>query len=264
MEIIDAELYAVYRALEYLKQQRLEEKKVYIFIDSQAAIKRLQLNSLTGGQELVFKITQSCSYLASKGISINFYWVPSHLGIYRNKIVDKLAKKGLSRRKIKPFYTSLSYIGRVAREKILEQWKNNWQQNKNKGKHYTRICKGSYSFSLKAPKDRYPKKLQSAFFQLKLGKGYFKSFTKTIGKDKEGRCFRECTAIQTPKHLLLDCSLYKEERKKIQRQLGSSLSLKKLFYIKKGREALFQFLDRIGIATRKWLIAEGFLEDNSY
>ena len=41
MEIIDAELYAVYRALEHLKQQRLEEKQVYIFIDSQAAIKRL-------------------------------------------------------------------------------------------------------------------------------------------------------------------------------------------------------------------------------
>jgi ribonuclease HI len=58
MEIMDAELYAVYRALEHLKQQqRLEEKQVYIFIDSQAAIKRLQLNSLTGGQELVFKIT---------------------------------------------------------------------------------------------------------------------------------------------------------------------------------------------------------------
>ena len=45
MEIMDAELYAVYRALEYLKQQRLEEKQAYIFIDSQAAIKRLQLNS---------------------------------------------------------------------------------------------------------------------------------------------------------------------------------------------------------------------------
>jgi ribonuclease HI len=120
MEIIDVELYAVYRALEYLKQQRLEEKKVYIFIDSQAAIKRLQLNTLTGGQELVFKITQSCSYLASRNISINFYWVPSYLGIYRNKVADKLAKKGLSRRETKSSYTSLSYIGRVAREKILE------------------------------------------------------------------------------------------------------------------------------------------------
>ena len=49
MEIINAELYAVYRALEQLKPQGLEEKKVYIFIDSQAAIKRLQLNALTGG-----------------------------------------------------------------------------------------------------------------------------------------------------------------------------------------------------------------------
>src|SRR6266705_3786072 len=100
MEIMDAELYAVYRVLEYLKQQRLKEKQVYIFIDSQVTIKRLQLNSLTGGQELVFKIIQSCSYLASKNISINFYWVPSHLRIYRNKIVDKLEKKGLLRRKI--------------------------------------------------------------------------------------------------------------------------------------------------------------------
>ena len=71
MEIMDAKLYTVYRALEHLKQQRLEEKQVYIFIDSQAAIKRLQLNYLTEGQELVFKIIQSCSYLASNKISVN-------------------------------------------------------------------------------------------------------------------------------------------------------------------------------------------------
>ena len=32
------------------------------------------------------------------------------------------------------------------------------------------------------------------------------------------------------------------------------LSLKKLFYIKKEREVLFLFLNRIEIATRKWLI----------
>jgi len=51
----------------------------------------------------------------------------------------------------------------------------------------------------------------------------------------------------------------------MQRQLGSSLSLKKLFCTKKGREALFLFLDRTGIATRKWLMAAGSLEGgNSY
>ncbi len=208
---------------------------------------------------------QSCSYLASKSISINFYWVPSHLGIYGNEIADKLAKKGLSRRKTQSSYTSLAYIGRLAREKILEQWKNNWQQTKSKGKHYTRISKENYSFSLKAPKDKYPKRLQSAFFQLKLRKGFFKSFSKTIGKDKEGKCFRDCSAIQTPKHLLLEYRLYWEERKEMQRQLGSSLSLKKLFCTKKGKEALFLFLSRTKIATRKWLTAAGSLEGgNSY
>jgi hypothetical protein len=51
----------------------------------------------------------------------------------------------------------------------------------------------------------------------------------------------------------------------MQRQLGSSLSLKKLFCTKKGREALFLFLNRIEIATRKWLRAAGSLEGgNSY
>jgi hypothetical protein len=51
----------------------------------------------------------------------------------------------------------------------------------------------------------------------------------------------------------------------MQRQIGSSLSLEKLFCIKKGREALFLFLSRTKIATRKWLRAAGSLEGgNSY
>ena len=30
----------------------------------------------------------------SKGIGIEFYWVPSHCGLYWNEISDKLAKQG--------------------------------------------------------------------------------------------------------------------------------------------------------------------------
>ena len=46
----------------------------------------------------------------------------------------------------------------------------------------------------------------------------------------------------------------------MQKQIGSTLSLEKLFCTKKGREALFLFLSRTGIATRKWLITVGSLE----
>ena len=49
----------------------------------------------------------------------------------------------------------------------------------------------------------------------------------------------------------------------MQKQLGSLFSLKKLFYIKKGKEILFIFLDKTKIATRKWLIIAGSLEEDS-
>ena len=49
----------------------------------------------------------------------------------------------------------------------------------------------------------------------------------------------------------------------MQRQLGSTLSLKKLFCTKKGKEALFLFLNRTGIATRKWLVTARSLEGPS-
>jgi len=51
----------------------------------------------------------------------------------------------------------------------------------------------------------------------------------------------------------------------MQKQLGSSLSLERLFCTRKGKKALFQFLNRTKIATSKWLTAAGSLEGgNSY
>ena len=91
------------------------------------------------------------------------------------------------------------------------------------------------------------------------------SFFRTIRIDKEGKCFKDCSAIQTPKHLLLEYRLYWEERKEMQKQLSSSLSLEKLFYTEKGRRALFLFLSKTEIATRKWLMEGEALEGgNSY
>ena len=49
----------------------------------------------------------------------------------------------------------------------------------------------------------------------------------------------------------------------MQKQLGSSLSLKKLFCTKKGKKALFLFLNETGIATKKWLKAAGTLEGSN-
>jgi ribonuclease HI len=38
---MDAELFAIYKALQYIKTKDLRDRDIYIFVDSQAAIKCL-------------------------------------------------------------------------------------------------------------------------------------------------------------------------------------------------------------------------------
>jgi hypothetical protein len=125
------------------------------------------------------------------------------------------------------------------------------------------VSQGLVTFSPKAPKEKFPKRTQSAFYQLKFGKGFFKSFSKTIGKDAEGKCFGDCRFVQTPKHLILYCKHYREERKEMEKKVGSRLCMGKLFCTKRGREALHRFLSVTHIATAKWLQSAGMLEDSS-
>ena len=62
---MDAELYAIYEALQHLADQSLIFEDVYIFVDSQAALKRLKSVSLHSSQRLCYNITKLCKQLAS-------------------------------------------------------------------------------------------------------------------------------------------------------------------------------------------------------
>jgi hypothetical protein len=54
--------------------------------------------------------------------------------------------------------------------------------------------------------------MEAAYYQLKPGKGFFKQFSKAIGKDDRGLCFGNCNSLQTPEHLL-HCKHYTKERR---------------------------------------------------
>jgi len=65
LEIMDAELIAAYQALKCLRTG-LQGEDIHVFIDSQAALKRLRKISLTGGQRICYKITELCKQLAKQ------------------------------------------------------------------------------------------------------------------------------------------------------------------------------------------------------
>ena len=121
---------------------------------------------------------------------------------------------------------------------------------------------GTYSarFHLKTPKTlplppSTPRKLSSAFFQLKLGHGYLKSYLFRLGKADSPFC--SCGARQTVEHLLLSCKWLKEERKVLSQDLNSKpLTLPLLLHTSLGIKATLAFISRTQVGTRKWHFGE--------
>ena len=90
--------------------------------------------------------------------------------------------------------------------------------------------------------------------QLKLGHGYFKSYLKRRPDYETDRCNYNKSFIQSPAHLLLNCSNYIEACNKIREKLKishSQLSLKLLLTTREEIEAVFSFLKETEIASRK-------------
>ncbi|KAF2836119.1 hypothetical protein M501DRAFT_940379, partial [Patellaria atrata CBS 101060] len=101
------------------------------------------------------------------------------------------------------------------------------------------------------------KKIQAAYFQLKTGIGYFKTYSKVIGKDEEAKCFRNCQSLQIPIHLILHCTHYSKERNEMRMQIRSKVTMAKLFCTKLGKQVLFKYIARTRISTARWLIHAG-------
>jgi hypothetical protein len=113
---------------------------------------------------------------------------------------------------------------------------------------YTRI----FPWTLQKSQVSGPRAITSAFYQLKLGHGYLKSYLHRLDKTSNDKC--RCGAPETAEHLLLNCSDYNQERqalRKALRHLKLPLSLPLLF-TKEGTKDTLDFIQKTGIATRKW------------
>jgi ribonuclease HI len=254
MEVFDAELFAIEKAFEIAwNKKQFQTEKIWIFSDSQAAIKRLKNSSLKAGQYYIQSIRKWAKRFQDHGIQMQLEWVPGHMNIRGNELADKAAKKGtkLQRAAIES-YISLAFIKRKIKESALTDWNKDWQDSKNKGKHYSQFsCKPRWNQKEKVMK----KQIWSTHMQLKMGHGYFKSYLYRFSRWDTEICYF-CNTRENPEHLLLHCKRYSQIRNKIksEKQLNQ-LSLKILFSTKIGLDFLYEFLKQTKVATRKWLLA---------
>ena len=95
------------------------------------------------------------------------------------------------------------------------------------------------------------RKIASAFYQLKLGQGYFKAYLERFHIVQDASC--KCGHWkQDPQHLLIHCTLYKAQRRKVRGEMQGPLTLGLMLGTKKGIQLTIQFLKETNISTKEW------------
>ena len=256
--VYNGELEGITRGFEYATTVASSYQEIRIFADNQAAIHRIKTPSDNPGQCWQLRCIEAANVVERAGASISLHWVPGHTDVPGNERADELAKEAA---KMSPSSNTTSLALTGIRIKSLAN--KEWREHLNE---YTpmAIQKNPRTYAAKFPW-RIGKKLcipqgtkretASAFYQLKTGHGYNKSYLHRIGKSETDSC--SCGARQTPEHLLLSCKRNSEARKKLVEEMGTHrLTLPLLLHSKQGIEKTLNFLERTRIGTRKWHLGQ--------
>jgi hypothetical protein len=75
---------------------------------------------------------------------------------------------------------------------------------------------------------------------------------------KPDKCIGACKGVQSPSHLFFSCYHYKEEQKKLKKELKELFAEKVIItleiYIEKARQMVLWLSKKNYIATRNWLL----------
>lgn len=200
--IFTAELKAIELALSSIKKHRIE--RCLILSDSVSALSAM--NNIYSGQPLVQKILHLLDILVGEGKKIYFVWIPGHQGICGNEAVDLLAKKGAHKSNVDLTECYSEDLNKFIKQGILKNWRNEWDDIKNNHLKivYPKIC----------PLERSDlcRKKQVIISRLRIGHTYF-SHGFLLRRENPPWCI-SCHRKIDVSHILIDCPLYEEHRKK--------------------------------------------------
>jgi hypothetical protein len=139
-----------------------------------------------------------------------------------------------------------------------KSWEKHYQKAKERSKHragnYFQKYPWHPNYSIQA---RCKRQTSSAYYALKLGHGFFKSYSKRLGHATSDLC--RCGSVETPEHLLLSCPNYNFQRPQCLKR-GTPLAV--LLQEKTEREDVIQFIQQTKIGTRQWHLSR-LIDENA-
>ena len=195
--ILTAELYALLRAVEHISSR--PSSSFVIFSDSLSALTILQ--SCLVSHPLVLKILEWLFRLSVKKKSVQFCWVPSHVGIPGNERVDALARSATVSRTASTYPLPASDYFTAFSDLIYHRWQLSWST--------IRTNKLSSVKPMVTPwSDPYHRRRrwETALARLRIGHTRL-THGHLMSKDPPPKC-PHCESRLTVVHILLSCPRY--------------------------------------------------------
>ena len=207
-----------------------------IFTDSLAAMRRLESDKPGPGQRWAVRgITIAKLGILDKGAQISIGWVPGHSGVPGNEIADMVAgdeaaraeKLRLAREerddiiRAREGNISMAFIKGRARKEANREWMEMVKDMNRKRGFVTIRRRESQIPRIPEVLRKTPKHLASRFFQLASGHAMIAPFLKDKFKWTDSdTCWWCSRGRQTREHLFKECSAWKEEIKKLWKEVG--------------------------------------------
>jgi len=200
LTIFAAEVVAILLALNWVHSgQNIDRgKSVTIFSDSLSAINALELGKSVCRPNLVNKISELLVEIPN---NITFVWIPSHIGIQGNEIVDRLANTAIMNKTTDldvPLELQEAY--KIVETFMLRRWQNAWNECST-GQQYKAIeplVSGKVKFT------STNRRKEITITRLRLGKCRLNAYLKEISAHPDGLC-ESCHTAETVEHFLLHC-----------------------------------------------------------
>lgn len=255
--VYNGELEAITQAIEYSSQFAKSNSKskpnsnsnlkFRVFSDNQAGLLRLKSPGDTPGQGCQIRAIESAKSIVANDASIELLWVPGHSNIFGNELVDELAKEATLEEPLSET-TSFAVLGSNIKRKRISEWIEHLEGAKPST--YSKRFGYNPKSKLQIPNST-KREYASAFYQLKIGHGYLKSYLYRFDHSANDKC--SCGSRETTEHLLLSCKNLTFARSKLKEKLNSNdLTIKLLLHTQIGIVKTLEFLQETKILTRKW------------
>ena len=234
ISIARAELTAIILALEWL--DNLISLNVVILSDSLSALQAI--SSYKYEQSLVLEILYLLKHLERKRIHVYFEWIPSHIGLHGNEIVDQLANKATKRKCIDfDIPKNRKEHEHDNKYECIQDWQRIWDISTN-GRYL-------YVIQNKVNNFYFPKNLnrkdETTLHQFRLGKCPLNVYLHELKKHDDGKC-SYCNVLETIHHYIFECKRYEQLRRPMVQGIKKPYHISELLNSENNIQALLTFV----------------------